>query len=105
MKFCDKCGTYMKKTYDGFICPRCGHNIETDSFDVKRPEKTAPEPIYILDSKKSQDRTVTQSCPNCNSNEAYRTILTTQGEHAGVKQDRTIERYTCVKCHNTWIKK
>jgi DNA-directed RNA polymerase subunit M/transcription elongation factor TFIIS len=105
LKFCDKCGTYMKKTYDGFTCPRCGQHIETGSFEVKRPEKSAPEPVYIVDSDKSDDQTVTQSCPNCDSNDAYRTILTTQGEHAGVKQDRTVERYTCVKCHHTWIKK
>lgn len=105
MKFCDDCGTYMKKTLHGLKCPRCGHFIETESFEVKREEKAAPEPIYVLSSDKTESQTVSQSCPNCDSNEAYRTILTTQGEHAGVKQDRTIERYKCVKCHHTWVKK
>ena len=94
----------MKKTFDGFTCPRCDHHVESASFEIQRPSRMAPEPVYVLDSNKSKDQTVTQSCPNCDGNEAYRTILTTQGEHAGVKQDRVIERYTCVKCHHTWTK-
>jgi DNA-directed RNA polymerase subunit M/transcription elongation factor TFIIS len=105
LQFCDKCGTFMKKTFDGFTCPRCGHHVEKESFDVKRPEKTAPEPIYVFDSDVSEDQTVTRACPVCDGNKAYKTILTSQGEHAGVKQDRSIERYTCVKCRHTWIEK
>ena len=34
MKFCEKCGAYMRETSQGFVCSKCGHQIKTDIVEV-----------------------------------------------------------------------
>lgn len=94
----------MQREKGTLLCPKCGLNDKVDTFEVKRPSKKALEPVYVMDLGVSEGQTVTQTCPRCKGNEAQRIILTSQGEHAGVKQDRTVEKYTCVKCNHSWIK-
>ena len=103
MRFCDSCGTFMGTTSMGYLCPKCGAELETDTIEVMRERKTQPESVYVMYGSNMTRPIVNRECPRCDSKEAYRTVLATQGEHAGVKQDRSVERYTCVDCGHSWV--
>jgi DNA-directed RNA polymerase subunit M/transcription elongation factor TFIIS len=101
--FCDRCGTFLKRTSKGMTCPRCGYVDEVSVIEVKRARNPAERSVYVV--KEVVDAPVAnQTCPSCGHNEAYRAVVSTQGEHAGVKQDRALERYTCTKCHHSWTR-
>jgi DNA-directed RNA polymerase subunit M/transcription elongation factor TFIIS len=102
MRFCDRCGAFLQASSEGLICQKCGHVAEMDVIEVKRNGKGSAEPVYVMDGSEKEGEPVNQTCPSCGHGEAYRTILTTQGEHAGVKQDRAVKRYRCAECGHTW---
>ena len=77
---------------------------ETDVIEIKRNGKEAVKLVYVVDNTERDASPVNQTCPSCGHAEAYRTVLTTQGEHAGVKQDRSVERFKCAECSHTWIR-
>jgi DNA-directed RNA polymerase subunit M/transcription elongation factor TFIIS len=94
----------MSTTFQGYLCPRCGNEKLVDIYEVKLGQRSRAEPVYTIDTTTISNPTVNQECPSCASLEAYKVVLSTQGEHAGVKQDRFVERYTCVECGYSWIK-
>lgn len=104
MRFCEKCGSYMERTARDMICPKCGNKVQTDIVEVRRPRRVPPEPVYVVGDFGDEVPKVSQICPQCGNNHAYHLIFSTQGEHAGVKQDRTVERFRCTKCLYTWTK-
>lgn len=104
MKFCDKCGAFLQASSEGLICPKCGHVAETDVIEVRRNGKEAVASVYVVNDSEKDAVRVNQTCPSCGHAEAYRTVLTTQGEHAGVKQDRSVERFRCAECGHTWTR-
>jgi DNA-directed RNA polymerase subunit M/transcription elongation factor TFIIS len=93
----------MGTNSQGYLCPRCGAEVETDTLEVSRERRTRAEPVYDMNASKMTGPIVNRDCPQCDSKEAYRTVRETQGEHAGVKQDRSVERYTCVECGHNWV--
>jgi len=104
MKFCEICRAFLPASSEGLICPKCGHVAETDVIEIRRNGKGAAEPVIVMDSPERDASPVNQTCPSCGHAEAYRTVLTTQGEHAGVKQDRSVERFRCAECGHTWTR-
>ena len=104
MKFCERCGSFMERTAKGFTCPKCGEEVHIESIEVRRTRKPPPETVYIVGNAEDKAPTVSQICPQCGNNEAYRMVYSAQGEHAGVKQDRTVERFRCTECHHTWTR-
>lgn len=102
--FCEVCGSYMRRTTTGLICPRCGREVPQDVIEVRRSDRPPAEPVYVVENVGEGSLRVMQRCPKCGHSEAYRKVITTLGEHAGVKQDRAVERFTCAKCHHTWVK-
>lgn len=104
MKFCEICRAFLPPSNEGLICPKCGHVAETDVIEIRRNGKGAAEPVIVMDSPERDASPVNQTCPSCGHAEAYRTVLTTQGEHAGVKQDRSVERFRCAECGHTWTR-
>ena len=103
MKFCDKCGSYMRETFNGFKCSRCGNEIHTSIVEVKRMEPHVSAPIDVVPVSEEEYRKVTKTCPRCGNAEAYSNIAFSSGEHAGVRQERVIERLTCTRCKHTWV--
>ncbi len=93
----------MSTTSQGYLCSRCGLEKKIDTYEVKLEQRSRAEPVYTIDNSTTSNPTVNQECPRCDSLEAYKMVLSTQGEHAGVKQDRFVERYTCVECGHSWI--
>ncbi len=105
MRFCDKCHSYMQKTASGLVCSRCGYTIQTDIVDVENIEGREEKPVDVIGASQGAERTkVEEPCPACLNPEAFRYISFFSGEHAGVRQERSIERFMCAKCGHTWTK-
>jgi DNA-directed RNA polymerase subunit M/transcription elongation factor TFIIS len=103
MKFCEKCSGYMKGTKDGYVCTKCGQRMESAIVDVIRI-KPPDNPAVVVDETKLDYAKVAESCPRCGNNEAFHSLGLISGEHAGVRQERTMERFVCTKCGHSWNK-
>ena len=62
------------------------------------------EPVYVIEKNITNALKVNQKCPSCNNYKAFKKVSTTQGEHAGVKHERSVEHYICTKCSYKWTK-
>jgi transposase-like protein len=93
----------MKKTKEGYVCSKCGNQLAAEIVDVVKIE-AADKPTVILDPSKLEYMKVAEVCPSCGNNEAFRSLSFTSGEHAGVRQERAIERFACTKCGHSWTK-
>ena len=106
MKFCEKCGSYMKETKNGFVCRKCGNMIPVKTGmrteDMKKVERSSS--IYIVDSSKGEFVKVSQVCPKCGNGEAFRRFSRVSGEHAGIRRERTVEHFKCTRCSHSWSK-
>lgn len=106
MKFCDKCGSYMQRTKKGFLCPKCGYavhaNAETQSKNMDK--RSHSNSVYVIGKSKDEYVKVSQTCPKCGNKEAFHWFTRISGEHAGIRRERTIERFKCTKCSQSWTK-
>ena len=102
VEFCERCGSFMQTGGRGYECPRCGWEKPTDVIEMKTGPENDVEPVYVMSGLDDAIK-VTRTCPSCRNLEAYRNITVALGEHAGVKSDRSIERFKCGKCGHTWI--
>lgn len=106
MKFCDKCGSYMKKTRDGFECRKCGNVVHVSTGiqteNMKKIDRSSS--IYVVDSSEDEYVKVSQVCPKCGNEEAFRWFSGISGEHAGIRRERTVEHFRCTKCSHSWSK-
>lgn len=103
MKFCEKCGTYMQETKDGFVCRKCGNLVQASTANgTIATKKERPRAIYIVDSLEDESMTVSQVCPECGNGEASRWVSSVSGEHAGIRRERTIEHFRCTSCSHSW---
>jgi len=67
--------------------------------EIKPDEKTRIN--FVSDSDENYVK-VTRTCPRCGNSEAFSRTSVSSGEHAGVRQERSIERLTCTKCRHSW---
>lgn len=107
MTFCDKCGSYMKETAKGLLCPRCGRLLPSKTKTKPTPEITENKrnsSIYVVDENKEQLAKIAQSCPKCGYKEAFHWVSNISGEHAGVRRERTVEHFRCAKCSHSWTR-
>jgi len=104
MKFCNECGSYMKKTKNDFLCRKCGNlvQVRTQIKDTKTTNRSSS--IYVADSSENEYVTVSQECPKCGNDEAFRWFSGVSGEHAGIRRERTVEHFKCTKCSHVWSK-
>lgn len=106
MEFCDHCGTRLRDISEGSKCPKCKKLIsakpKVESVTVKKKKESGA--IYIVERGKDQHAKVSVTCPGCGGNEVFRWFSSISGEHAGVKQERTVEHFKCAKCRHTWSK-
>ena len=104
MRFCEKCGSYMQARKDGLQCTKCGNKILTETVEVKTIEQRDVSPIAVVSDSDTGHAKVSETCPACGNPEALRNISFISGEHAGVRQERSMERFTCTKCGHSWTK-
>ncbi len=106
MKFCIKCDSYVKKTKEGFSCPKCGNvintNFERQSKNERKTDRARTNDlIYVVDDPQDNHVKISQLCPKCGNKEAFHWFSRISGEHAGIRRERTIEHF---KCTHTWSK-
>ena len=70
--------------------------------DMKKIERSSS--IYIVNRSEDEYVKVSQVCPKCGNEEAFRWFSGVSGEHAGVRRERTIEHFKCAKCSHSWSK-
>jgi DNA-directed RNA polymerase subunit M/transcription elongation factor TFIIS len=104
MKFCDICGSYMDINVDVYECHKCGKTEQLHELEIKRMKDSTPKNVYVIYESERNYPKVNRICPQCGNNEAYRNVFTTSGEHAGVKQERTVENYKCTRCFHSWTR-
>ena len=95
----------MKSTKSGYVCSKCGNKTEATIVDVVKiapPEN--PTVVLEADPSKLDYTKVDETCPQCGNGEAFHSFGLVSGEHAGVRQERTMEKFICTKCGYTWSK-
>lgn len=106
MQFCDKCGSYLKKTPEGLVCRKCGKVIQIDAdvqpTDAKKTEKSSS--IHVVTKRSGDYVKALALCPKCGNGEAFHWFSAISGEHAGIGRETTIEHFECAKCSHTWTK-
>lgn len=85
-------------------CTKCGNQVLADTAEVKILEQRDVSPIAVVSDSESEHAKVSETCPVCGNPEALRNISFISGEHAGVRQERSMERFTCTKCGHSWTK-
>ena len=56
MTFCDRCGSYMKETAKGMLCPRCGRLLPSATKAKPTPEiaeNKRNKSIYVVEEDKA----------------------------------------------------
>jgi DNA-directed RNA polymerase subunit M/transcription elongation factor TFIIS len=104
MEFCDKCGSRMARTKEGYVCPKCGIVVRAkpEMHLMKEKERTDSGSIYVSGESTTDQSKVSRQCPNCGNRLAFHWFLGVSGEHAGVRRERTIEHFKCTKCAYSW---
>jgi len=93
----------MTKTRDGYACSKCGKETRAEVVEVTKINPTV-KPTDVLDSSKLEYLRVSELCPKCGNGEAFHSLGFVSGEHAGVRQERAMERFTCTGCGFSWSK-
>jgi DNA-directed RNA polymerase subunit M/transcription elongation factor TFIIS len=94
----------MQAIKGGLQCTKCGNTVLAENVEVKTIEQEDIAPIEVVDESKVERAKVIETCPKCGNSEAVRMISFVSGEHAGVRQERSMERFTCTKCGHSWTK-
>jgi len=93
----------MIKTRGGYVCTKCGNETKTEIVEVTKIQPTG-KATDVIDPSKLEYLRVTETCPKCGNDEAFHTLGFISGEHAGVRQERAMEKFTCTKCGHSWSK-
>jgi DNA-directed RNA polymerase subunit M/transcription elongation factor TFIIS len=92
----------MHKAPGGFVCPRCGNQAHDDAIQVRRIERHDSSSVEVVDKSEAEYVKISETCPRCGNPEAFRSLSVVAGEHAGVRQERSVERLRCTKCQHSW---
>jgi DNA-directed RNA polymerase subunit M/transcription elongation factor TFIIS len=103
-KFCDRCNSRMTLSKKGYVCSKCGHTMEVTAglIEVKNIKIPESEPITTIDELRQNIPKIDRQCPHCRNQKAFHWFSTVNGEHAGVKQERTVEHFICTEYQHTW---
>lgn len=104
MEFCEKCGTRMTTTKEGFVCPKCGNikSVKPRAQIMKEKARDDYGSIYVSGESTTSHSKVTRQCSKCGNKEAFHWFSGVAGEHAGIRQERTIEHFRCTRCAYSW---
>lgn len=92
----------MQRTTRGLSCPQCGNEIHNPAVEIRRIERRDPSSIDVVGETEVGYVKVSVTCPGCGNPEAFRRISFVSGEHAGIRQERSVEHLICTKCRHSW---
>jgi len=95
----------MTRTREGFLCPRCGTAVHAKPETEPKKEKTRNsfDYVYVSENQKDNYAKIARECPKCGNKKAFHWFSGVSGEHAGVRQERTVEHFRCTICSYTWV--
>jgi len=98
------CSSRMRISGKQYICSKCGNMSQAMKSDVeiKEIKHLESESIQVINRAETDVPNVSRPCPKCGDQRAFHWFSAISGEHAGVKQERTIEQFRCTICQNTW---
>jgi DNA-directed RNA polymerase subunit M/transcription elongation factor TFIIS len=104
MEFCKKCGSRMTITKEGLLCPKCQNVVraKTAAPPEKRKQGLDSDGIYVSGNSADSYTKVARVCPQCGNQIVFHWLSDSIGEHAGVRQERTVEHFRCTKCTYSW---
>jgi len=103
MRFCDNCGSFLRETKEGLLCPKCKKVITAKPrVETRTVEKRNSAAIFVADKFKESHAEVSRTCPKCGNTKAYHWFSRISGEHAGIRRERTVEHFKCTKCSHSW---
>jgi DNA-directed RNA polymerase subunit M/transcription elongation factor TFIIS len=85
-----------------YECPKCGNSTPIVLNQRKREIRPPLNNVDVIEQTSSRTEKVSQRCPQCTNNQAFRWYSYSSGEHAGVKQDRIVEHFQCTHCGYIW---
>jgi predicted RNA-binding Zn-ribbon protein involved in translation (DUF1610 family) len=92
----------MIPTIKGYECTKCTGAVSVDVIHYNIERDSRAEPVYVVKNE-DQNLIVAHKCPKCGNNKVTKRITSTIGEHSGVKSDRTIQKFKCISCNETWV--
>jgi len=104
MEFCDRCGSRMGRTKEGYVCPRCGAVVQAklEVQLMKEKDRSDFGSIYVSGESTTHHLQISRECPKCGNKQAFHWFSGVSGEHAGIRRERTIEHFKCTKCAHSW---
>ena len=92
----------MRQVRGGFKCSKCGAEENASAIEVKEIKPNITSSVDFVSESNENFTRVAKTCPNCGNDEAFSKVSFSSGEHAGVRQERSVERLTCTKCRHSW---
>ena len=92
----------MAKVPGGFSCQKCGNEARDHAIQIRRIERRDSSSVGVVEKSEPEYVKVSETCPQCGNTEAFRNVSVVAGEHAGIRQERSVERLTCTKCQYSW---
>ena len=94
----------MKISKKNHVCLKCGNTVRANSdlIDVTKAKLPEKEPIFVAKDSRKDALEKSKKCSQCGNDRAIYWVSIVSGEHAGVRQERTVEHYRCTKCQHTW---
>jgi predicted nucleic-acid-binding Zn-ribbon protein len=92
----------MVNTQGGFSCPKCGNEVRDHEVEVRVIEHDDSASVGVVERPEAEYVKVNETCPKCGNPEAFRNVLVVAGEHAGIRQERSVERLKCTRCQYSW---
>jgi len=94
----------MHRVPGGFACPKCKNQVDDRAVQVTRIERRDSSTVHVIDDSEAEYVKVRETCPQCGNREAFRRVLFVSGEHAGIRQERSVEHLKCTRCSHSWSK-
>ena len=94
----------MSKVLGGFVCVKCGNMNHDQVIETLHVQRRDSSPVEVVEDSEVGHVKVIETCPQCGNSEAFRVVSVVSGEHAGVRQERSIERFKCTGCLHSWTR-
>jgi DNA-directed RNA polymerase subunit M/transcription elongation factor TFIIS len=85
-----------------YECSKCGTSAPVVFNRTQKDLRPVLNHVDVIEQPSSTSEKVSQRCPQCTNDQAFRWYSYSSGEHAGVKQDRIVEHFRCTQCRYVW---
>jgi len=107
MRFCDNCGSFLRETKEGLLCPKCKKVITAKPrVETRTVEKRNSAAIFVADKFKESHAEVSRTCPKCGNTQCEIGEFRAAGGFLSKVFDIQSKRFTtviCTKCQYTEI--